>query len=183
MSTLSKSFTDAKQVYEDFSARGKHTVTILEIISDTEEKIDKLESLRRELLGIIGATERYQISKSVLELRENTKEFNLEMRKMGVFLTIKDDAISYSDKIKLQYLSYSRPLQKYVYEINGDKRFISSKGVTSEILLNPIMPLGRQKKPLDLMNEVVVEISSMQGISMEEGLKILNRHMDKMPND
>jgi hypothetical protein len=179
LSNLKKSFTETKQVFEDLSIEGKSTREVLKIISDVDGKIENLESSKKELLGIINTSERYKISKSILELRADVHKFNLEMRKIGVYFTVKDDAISYSDKVKLQYLFFSRQLQKYVFEVEGKQGSISSKGVTPETLLNPTNLSGRQTDALDRMNDAVVEISSLPAdLSMEEGFRIMAKHMD-----
>lgn len=180
ISTLNKSFIEAKKAYADFTSKGKTALSILEIISDTEEELEFLENSKTETLGIINAQRNYQISKNILELREDNKKFNLEMRKMGVCLVVKDDAISYSDKIKLEYLFFARDLQQYVYKVGERQGVIPTLDVTPEKLLNPSPPAGLHKTSVDLMNDATVEISSMKDVSMEEAFNIMAKHMSKL---
>lgn len=133
--------SNEKEFYDKASSEGKNTAMILDLMADTYEKIDVLESRFRntkESLNL-AKSKPEKISMSLYKHIVKPENYNIEMHKIGFRIVVGNknlSTIGVKEEVpELEYIEYSRKSKCYEYIVNNEKKKISPKEITEDMLM------------------------------------------------
>ncbi|MEH6713336.1 MAG: recombinase family protein, partial [Paraglaciecola polaris] len=150
---LNSRFAEANGVYLERKKAGKKAFATLDVMDDIKDEINELSEKLTVVQGKIEINNTMtSISKEIVELSQSdSKEYNLELNKLGFKISLKNHELSFgldgSDTVAtLKYLKYDRKRQAYLYKFWGHENFFKDCEHNGEVrtvdwsierLLNP----------------------------------------------
>lgn len=135
---LKSQLVEEKNFYKALKDEGKNGRAALMLLSETDERIEKLEKRQEVLTKEILNHENLNTSDEALELIDDPLTFNFAMHRLGIKLVLKDRIIKFEEDLGFEFKGYCRKTKQYVcYDLTkGEKVEIINPQDHEVLLLN-----------------------------------------------
>jgi len=168
---------EEKNFYEELVEKGKSTRMVMVMMSETDEKIEKLEKEQISLKESIEQYDNYVITEAASDLVLTPRNFNLEMHKLKFRIVVGEEKLSTTGLNEatptMIYRGYNRKTRSYNYSLGGIEfefptKWIKESALMLENLANESGELPKTYNEVFRKNNLAV--SELDSLSAEEKL-------------
>ncbi|PCD90065.1 recombinase family protein [Vibrio mediterranei] len=130
---------EMKKLIKDLISQRKTPRSLIEMVSELDEEVAKLEAEREQLQNSIKAQNNLFISEEAHNLVLSPRNFNLEMHKLGFKIVVGEYTLNTTgfdnEAPEWVYRGYCRKKRAYKFNMLGKELYIPTSGFTEEILM------------------------------------------------